>query len=185
MYVMFYNRGSIEGLYGCGNVKINEMDHIWDLSKIHDYDVQRYFRQVIIRNKAWEKNIIFRRGLNNLLQGLYYRDIRMDYDPVHNIVLGDTYDIFDVKTVKKFYKYINFNADYVNYLGKYSNATEILDFLIGKMELKLEYSEKSIDNASEHGHMNVLEWFINNNLIVPFHYKLKYNIFVIKKSFSK
>jgi len=51
--------------------------------------------------------------------------------------------------------------------------------------LELKYTDNASHYAYTNGHMNVLEWFINNNLTVPFHYKLKYNIFVIKKSFSK
>jgi hypothetical protein len=150
MYVMFCKNGS--------------MNHIWDLSKIDVYNVQRFFRPVIIRNKSWEKNIVkVKWGLNDLLEGLYWGDYQMDLDPVNNIILGDTYDIFDIKTVKKFYKYIDFTAEYVDHLAKY-NKTETLEFLLAKFGSKLQYSSNAMDYASEHGHVNVLEWWFKSNL---------------------
>ena len=164
---MFYNKKNEEGIYVHKGVKMN---HICNLSKIHYSDLKRFFRPVIIRNKSWEKNIIsdFNLGLNKLLTDLCCNH-KMDLDIVNNIILGDTYDIFDIKTVKKFYKYINFNAYYVNFLGKYSNATEILDFLLNKFGSKLKYSVLAIYNASGNGNVNILEWWKNSGLPLKYY----------------
>jgi hypothetical protein len=155
--------------------KNGSMNHIWDLSKIDVYNVQRFFRPVIIRNKSWEKNIVkVKWGLNDLLEGLYWGDYQMDLDPVNNIILGDTYDIFDIKTVKKFYKYIDFTAEYVDHLAKY-NKTETLEFLLAKFGSKLQYSSNAMDYASEHGHVNVLEWWFKSNLPLKYSENALYN----------
>ena len=74
MYVMFCKNGS--------------MNHIWDLSKIDVYNVQRFFRPVIIRNKSWEKNIVkVKWGLNDLLEGLYWV-LTMMIENLHNLQNG-------------------------------------------------------------------------------------------------
>jgi hypothetical protein len=80
-----------------------------------------------------------------------------------DIILSDVYDIFDVKTLIRFYKYINIDDIYVDSLCGFGK-TETLDLLMKKFGSELKYSEKALNNASKNGHVKVLEWWVKSNL---------------------
>jgi hypothetical protein len=162
MYVVFTaSKNAYDDYYS----RIPSRNSIWNLSKIDLYTYDnpinnmRFFKLVIVNNKLWHPSLEPCYSVVDMHRTPYF----MIVHHINHIIDGDTYDIFDIKTVKKFYKYINITESHVDllcYLGK----IETLDFLFKKFGLELKYSVNALNNASSEGHVNVLTWWFKSNL---------------------
>lgn len=90
------------------------------------------------------------------------------------IIQSDYYYLYNIKTVEKFN--LKITCDYIVEVCKY-NHTDLLT-LLKNSDIPLEYNEKALDTASAIGHINILEWWKNSQLLfVHDESSLGYNIF--------
>jgi hypothetical protein len=101
----------------------------------------------------------------------YRKILKCDKD----IILSDVYDIFDVRTLIKFYKYINITESYVDAVCGFGKV-DTLDLLMRKFGSELKYSKNALDNASGNGHVNVLNYWKNSGL------ELKYSAIALNNA---
>jgi hypothetical protein len=89
---------------------------------------------------------------------------RIGYDnyvgKTNKIILGETYALYDIRTIKKFN--IHINESFITGASK-NGHVNILEWWL-KNNLELKYNEDAIDEASGKGHVKVLEWWKNSGL---------------------
>lgn len=78
----------------------------------------------------------------------------------NKIILGETYALYDIRTIKKFN--IHINESFITGASK-NGHVNILEWWL-KNNLELKYNEDAIDKASGQGHVKVLEWWKNSGL---------------------
>jgi hypothetical protein len=84
-----------------------------------------------------------------------------------NVILGEKYDLYNVKTIKQLNPIINI-PDFISGVCAVGYM-DTLEYLYNKLGDSFDYDENAIFMASVNGHTNVLTWWKNSGL------KLKYS----------
>jgi hypothetical protein len=142
--------------------------------------INRWIMQIILPNK-----IIFTEVLRapHLYVNLHYH-----YWVDDGYIFSDLYDICNITTLKKFN--IPITLDYINVLCAF-DKTDILDLRLQDVKNYMqlfdqnprtfiwvsygEHSEVPMDIASTYGSINVLQWWVDNNMPISYTYKALHN----------
>jgi hypothetical protein len=134
---------------------------------IHIDDLHRYYNDstsftIIIINPSNEINHC----------DMYSFGYEVDSYYPNDLIQGDSYDIYSIKTIKKFN--LKITSDYINNLCKHGKIN-ILEYLLQNNKI-IDYDTHALRYASENGHVNVLEWWKNSGL------ELKYDEYALSNA---
>jgi hypothetical protein len=111
-----------------------------------------YIKQIILPKDA----LISERynGFNNHLQ------------ETNKIILGETYKLYDIRTIKKFNIYID--ETFIAYASLRGHVNILEWWLNNNSNSELKYDNTAIDEASAKGQLKVLEWWKNSGLSLKY-----------------